>query len=370
MLEGASITDVRVYAFGQPADKNEWIAVEILTDASVSGWGEAFVEPDSKAVIRALQACKQHLIGQNAMAAESIRGALETARTKHGATWDFVPGAINMALMDIMGKLTNAPTHQVLGGPTRNKARALAPLHGTTQLELVESLRQARECGFRSVSVPLPRSSRRTLGRRFYRDIRKLLEHLRDASDGQVDFVLNGGGQLTPAEATLLARELESFHLLWLDEPCGAIQNAALSGVSAETSTPIGLGRNVCDNFTFQDLLRSDAVDVIRPNILQWGVTSMRKAAALAETYYVAVAPTNSGGPIATAAALQVAAAIPNFFVLEIPLPANNADSQFRQLVAGADLEKVHDGFLSLPREPGLGVNVNSELTNRYKIEL
>ncbi len=275
-----------------------------------------------------------------------------------------------MALMDIVGKLVKAPAHQVLGGPTRNKARALAPLHGSNQAQLAESLEKRLDAGLRSVSVPLILPPGPTKGRRFYRDVRRLLEQLRKVSEGKVDFVLDCGGQLSPAEATLLAQELETFHLLWLDEPCGTVQNAALAGVSEETVTPIGLGRGVYDNSEFQDYLRLGAVDVLRPDIRRWGVTPLRKVAALAETYYVAIAPRHSGGPIATAAALQVAAAIPNFYLVEIPLPLHDDDLQMRRQLAGNELENVKDGFLALPQGSGLGLQVNRDMLERYKVDL
>jgi galactonate dehydratase len=140
--------------------------------------------------------------------------------------------------------------------------------------------------------------------------------------------------------------------------------------MSVETATPIGLGRRVEDNAEFQDLLRLSAVDVMRPDIRRWGVTAMRKLAALAETYYVALAPRHAGGPIATAAALQVAAAIPNFFLLEIPRPLHNEDLQMRRELAGAALENVADGFLSLPTGSGLGVEVDRDTLERYRVQI
>jgi galactonate dehydratase len=75
----------------------------------------------------------------------------------------------------------------------------------------------------------------------------------------------------------------------------------------------------------------------------------------MAETYYVAVSPWHDGGPIATAAALHVAASIPNFFIVELPN-------------TGAGSTGLHDGFCPLPKGPGLGVDVNEEELERNQI--
>jgi galactonate dehydratase len=88
--------------------------------------------------------------------------------------------------------------------------------------------------------------------------------------------------------------------------------------------------------------------------------------AVIAETYYIAAAPYHDGGPIATAAALQLAASIPNFFIQQIPLAAE-ADSRMRAEIAGAGLETVKDGFAALPTGPGLGITVNEEALKKYR---
>jgi hypothetical protein len=93
-----------------------------------------------------------------------------------------------------------------------------------------------------------------------------------------------------------------------------------------------------------------------------------RRIAALAETYYVAVAPRHEGGPIATAAALHVAASLPNFFIQHIPLAAGEEDRSLRAQLAGADLERVRNGFASLPSGPGLGITVNEAALERFHV--
>jgi galactonate dehydratase len=93
----------------------------------------------------------------------------------------------------------------------------------------------------------------------------------------------------------------------------------------------------------------------------------VRQVAALAETYYVAVAPNHEGGPIGTAAALQLAASLPNFFIQSVPCPQDERDRRMRADLVAEPIETVRDGFLSLPVKPGLGITVNESALEKYK---
>lgn len=115
----------------------------------------------------------------------------------------------------------------------------------------------------------------------------------------------------------------------------------------------------------FQDLLREDLIDVFRPDLARNGITQIRKFAALAEANYVAVAPYHDGGPVGTAAALHLAASLPNFFAQQIPVPDADEDRRFRAALAGAALESPTDGYLALQAEPGLGLKIDASLLGK-----
>ena len=140
----------------------------------------------------------------------------------------------------------------------------------------------------------------------------------------------------------------------------------ALKKIAAENVTPLGFGRFIQQPAAFQDLLREDAIDILRPDISLNGISRIRQMAAIAEPYYVAVAPYHDGGPVATAAALQLAASLPNFFIQQFPLPAAEQDRKMRAAVAGA-VEVVKDGFAVLPTAPGLGITVDEKALEEYK---
>ena len=363
-----SITDLEAVAVREPAGGRSYVIVTLRTDAGISGVGELSAKPDAAAAVARISVVKQDLIGQDALAAEAVHQKLGLAGRAQGTDVSGVRAAVNMALLDVLGKISKAPVYEVLGGPTRNKARAFAPLHGDTESALKQSLERAYSAGYRAFSVPLNTPEGPARGRAFYQDVHRLLDSLRQAGGDDTDFILDCGGAIPPSEAAGLAAELEPFHLLWLEEPSSGVQGQPLAKISAESTTPLGFGRGFSNNSGFQDLLRMDAIDILRPNLARLGISRIRKAAALAETYYVAVAPYHRGGPIGTAAALHAAASIPNFFIQEVPFPADDKDVRMRSEIAGPAIEAVKDGFLDLPAGHGLGVTLDADAIEKYRV--
>ena len=108
-------------------------------------------------------------------------------------------------------------------------------------------------------------------------------------------------------------------------------------------------------------------MDVVRPDIAHWGISSARRIGVLAEAYYVAIAPHHEGGPVATAAAIHLAASVPNFFIQHVPLPADPKDREMREALVPGGLESPHDGFLRVPLGAGLGIQVNESALEKYR---
>jgi len=348
------VAEFRTYNVREPISGRRYIIIAIQTESGLRGYGECAAISSS-----ALELGKKVLAGMPATAFESARRQL--------ASFPGLEAAVNMALLDVIGQFAKAPVYQILGGPTRNKAGALAALEGATDEALFRSLNMAQQAGYRAFLVPLPPIEAPNQGEAFVHKTRPRLESLRKKGGEGVDFVLDGAGSLSPGDAARLCSALERFHLLWFDEPCRISNMTALGKMSSESVTPLGFGRTISQAGPFQDLLRQEAADVLRPDLSVNGITGIRKIAALAETYYVAMAPHHDGGPIATAAALQLAASIPNFFIQQIPLPHAEEDWRMRADLVSYPIEAVTDGFVELPRGPGLGISVNQDALQKYK---
>src|SRR5207302_10601089 len=129
---------------------------------------------------------------------------------------------------------------------------------------------------------------------------------------------------------------------------------------------PLGLGRGICGAGVFLALLREELVGVVRPDIAHWGISGARRIAVLAEAYYVAIAPHNDGGPVSTAAAIHLAASVPNFFIQHGPLPRDPKDREMRAAIVAGGIETPRDGFLQVPIGPGLGIQVNESALEKY----
>jgi galactonate dehydratase len=325
-----SVAEMRWFPVREPVSGNRYTVLRVKTQSGLIGWGECAQAPEQDA---------------KTLAEKWIR----KPATLYAAIDWFSPlaGALDMALLDILGKACRAPVYRVLGGPTRHKVRAFS---------------RSNIAGFSAVDIQAPKPASRNQGKAYENQVQALLKQLPEDRD----FVLSAHGSLTPSDAASVAQAIGSYHPLWFDEPCSASNLETVRKVSGETVTPLGFGRGVADPGAFLALLREGLVDVVRPDIAQWGITGARRIAIMAEAYYVAIAPNHDGGPIATAAALHLAASVPNFFIQHVPLPDAPEDRAMRAAIAPAGLETPQDGFLQLPIGPGLGIEVSEAALEKY----
>ncbi|MDQ1470201.1 MAG: galactonate dehydratase [Bryobacterales bacterium] len=324
------ITEIRHYPLREPVSGNQYSLLRVKTRSGLTGWGECGAEfaGDVKALESAWMGKPAHT---------------------YAAIMPSVPfgGALDMALLDIVGKACNAPIYRVLGGPTRNRIRAY-------------SSSQDNNFAISVIAVPVPAS--RNQGKAYQNQIRALVDRVPDSRD----FVLAGNGLLTPGDAASVAASVEAKHPLWFDEPCAHSNLEAVRKISGETVVPLGFGRGIREAGVFQALLREGLVDIARPELAFFGINGARRIAALAEPYYVAVAPHHHGGPVGTAAAIHLAASVPNFFAQHVPIPAAAEDRAMRQAIVSPDLETGRNGFLELPKGPGLGITINESALEKY----
>jgi galactonate dehydratase len=317
------IAEIHHFPIREPVSGARYSLLRVKTRSGITGWGECAFDPGAD-----LKSLESGWLGKPAHAYATIRPSMPFA------------AALDVALLDIAGKACNAPIYRVLGGPTRSKVRAYS---SETVIE---------------VPTPLARNQ----GKAYQNRIITLV----DAVPADRDFILAGNGLLTPGDAASVATTVERKHPLWFDEPCSHSNLEAIRKVSGETVVPLGFGRGIHDAGIFQAMLREGLIDLVRPELGYFGISGIKRIAALAEPYYVAVAPRHDGGPIATAAAIQLAASIPNFFIQHVPLPTAPEDRAMRREISSPDVETTRDGFLQLTKSPGLGITVNESALEKY----
>ena len=344
------ISDIRLFPVREPASGRSYTVVRLRTSSGLTGWGEAGPVRESD-----LTKARDEVLR---------RPATAWAVTATGTALD--PGIV-CAMLDISGKAASTPLYRLLAGPTRHKVRALTSLHGNTNAQLTASLASAVKAGYLAFEVPAPAPTARNHGQQFDVAVRARMDALRKSAPETANFVLHAGGALTAGDAGAAAGTLEGFHLLWFDEPCPAANLRTIAKIAEETVTPLGFGRSVRESGQFQDLLREGLVDILRPSLHHETIARIRQLGALAETYYVAVAPHHDGGPIATAAALHLAASLPNFFIQQIPLPEDDRDRRMRAEIVAQPVETIRSGFAALPEGPGLGIQVNESALEKYR---
>jgi galactonate dehydratase len=331
------IAEVRAFQAGTAGAEDAYVVLQVRTESGLVGYGECNSLSSAD-----LKATHQAVAGRSASSYQVLEDLVPAS----------VRGGLNIALLDIVGKATKAPIYRVLGGPTRYKARAITRLSGSSDDELQSHLQKQLAAGFRAFLIPIPVPAARNQGSEFIRLAVARLQAMRAAAPG-ADFAFEARSEITPGDAASLAAAIESLHPLWLDEPCRVTNLETIHKIADETVVPLGFGRTISDAGTFQDLLREGVIDLLRPDLLTYGITGIRRLAAMAETYYIDVAPWHRGGPIADAAALHAAASIPNFFIAQSNSSAGPAP---------------RDGFFELPKGAGLGIEVDEERFERNRI--
>jgi galactonate dehydratase len=290
-----------------------------------------------------------------------------------GATVTAMTG-IEIALWDLAGQALGLPVYRLLGGKFRDRVRLYCDCHAGGSFEpeaYAERAREAVGLGFDAIKfdVDETRAGFRTDPWNWHAtgpEVAWMVERVaavRDAIGPNVDLAIDMHGRYDIASGIAVARAMEPFELLWLEEPVPPENVAAMREVKRCSPTPLCAGENLYLRWGFRDLLEQQAVDYIMPDIPKCGgLAECRKIANMAEVYYVPLAPHNVCGPLGTMASAHVCASIPNFLVLEwhwIDYPG------WDELATG-DQPVIQDGHVVLTDKPGIGLEVNDEALAKY----
>jgi galactonate dehydratase len=364
------ISGVRTGVVGTPW--RNLTLVELTTDEGLTGVGEVRVLNHTDALLGYLgEAEVNHVIGSDPFDIESLVGRMY--RRDFARAGEIVMSGIavvELACWDIVGKALGQPVYRLMGGAVRDRIKAYANGWYTVEREPEEfhaAARKVVERGYRALKVdPFGAGSYELERPELLRSV-ALVEAVRDAVGPDVELLVEMHGRFTPATAISIARELEPFAPAWIEEPVPPENLKALAKVAERVTMPVATGERLHTRYDFRELFERQAADVVQPDITNFGgLLETRKLAATAETHYVLIAPHNVGGPVSTAAALQLAACTPNFKIQE---HFNDfADTWLSEVAPG--LPEVDDqGFFPLPSEPGLGVQVDWDAADEHPRE-
>lgn len=333
---------------GNLTGTRNWLFVKVYTDEGVVGIGECSGWP--RVIETAVQDLQALLIGEDPQHIERLWQKMQIAIMGHGMTGTVGAGAmtgIDMALWDIKGKVLGVPVWSLLGGQVRSKVRMYA--HASTPetaLALKARGVTALKCG--GVSNPV-------------RKIAALREAVGDEIDLMID--LHGPPWLTPADAATLARELEPYKLLFMEDPIAPENLDGYRRIRDASNIPLAAGERMSTIFGLRELIEHELVDVVQPDTGRaGGITQMKKIAAMAEAHHIMMAPhSGSLGPVAEYAALHLLAAIPNTLFLE--RIEDDWDGRAHTALPALHQE---NGFLTVPTAPGLGVDIDEDFVARF----
>jgi galactonate dehydratase len=339
-------------------ERQNWHFVQIETDEGLVGLGEASLEWRERAVAAAVDELSDQLIGQDPNLIEHHWQRLyRHGFWRGGVILGSAMSGIDQALWDLKGKRLGVPVYDLLGGPTRQRVRLYTHIHGATPEEAAEHARQLVASGFTALKMGVPRAAAAVDERALLRTTVARLEAVRQAVGETVDLMIDNHGQLAPGDAIELGRALAPFGLLFFEEPVPPDTPDALAKVAA-ARLPLRLatGERLFSKWEYRSVLSQGLVDVAQPDICHaGGFTELRKIAAMAEAAYVKIAPHNPNGPVATAASVHLAAAIPNFLILEM------AQQSLRDAVQRQGLV-IAQGYAELPTRAGLGIELNDDV--------
>ena len=332
--------------------KPRWLFLKVHTDSGLVGLGEPVVEGRARTVAQAVRDMEGYLLGQDPRQIERHWQVLYRGTFyRGGPVLTSALSGVEQALWDILGQSLGVPVYQLLGGAVRDKVRVYAHAGGDTAEESAASAKARAEEGFTAIKTGLA-GPVRELDTKAYvdREVGRLYA-MREALPDEVDLAVDFHGRVSPAMAIRLAKELEDCGLLFIEEPVLPDNVEALARVARATSIPIATGERLFTRWGFRQVLEQGAAAVLQPDLSHaGGIMEVRKIAAMAEAYHVAVAPHNPLGPISLAAGLQVDACCPNFLAQEqVSLGEGYLNCPFT----------LEAGYIKLPEAPGLGITLD-----------
>lgn len=358
------------------AEMRNWVFVKVETDqAGLYGWGEASLEWKTRAVVGAVEDLAPMVVGEDPSRIEHIFQKLyRQSFFRIGAIGLSAISGIEQALWDIKGKRLNQPVFELLGGQVRDRVRMYTHLGGgdmravyDTHTSSDPNLFAERAAavvaqGYTAVKVLITPPTETLNSIAAYKYSAKAMEAMRLAVGDDVDIMVDCHGRHAPANALEFCRVLAPYRPYFIEEPVPPENIDAMAEVRRASPVPIATGERLLTRHDFRPLFEKQACHVIQPDLCHCGgLWEAKKIAAMAEAYYLGVAPHNPLGPVANAAALHFALSTPNFLIQEDML----GDVPWRWEVVQSSLV-TRDGYWLPTAAPGLGIEINEAAAARH----
>jgi len=354
------------------------VHVRVYTDQGIVGQGES--TDAAQGDVPLVRSFARLLVGQDPL---NVEAAFERIRTSgvfagaQGGQYVAALTAVEIALWDIAGKATGLPVCQLLGGKVRDRVRVYCDSGAREMIpgdeRSIARMKEIQEMGFTAAKIDIddaadPSRADRVNWTANNSEIDHMLAKIaftRENYPKNFDLAVDMHARYDLTTGRRVAKEVEPFKLMWLEEPVPAENIDAMREVRESCHTPICCGENVYMRWGFREILEKRAADIIMPDFQKCGgLLEARKIADMAHTYYVPVAPHAVTSPIGMMATAHVCAAIPNFLVQEwhwIDSP-----ELWRNWVKEGEI--IRKGFIDIPERAGLGVEMNEETARKAQV--
>lgn len=255
------------------------------------------------------------------------------------------------------------PVYELLGGSVRDKMQVYAWIGGDRPDDVGQAALERKRAGFRAVKMNATEELDYIDSFSKIEAVTERVAAVRGAVGKDFGIAVDFHGRVHKAMAKVLAKELDPFRLMFIEEPVLPEHNEALREIARHTTTPIATGERMFSRWDFKRLLQDGYVDVIQPDLSHaGGISEVRKIAAMAEAFDVAVAPHCQLGPIALASSLQVDFCTPNAVIQEQSLGIHyNVENDLLDYVVDKNVFGYANGYVARPRRPGLGIEIEED---------
>ena len=339
---------------------HNWLFVKITTDNGLIGVGESTFFGWPEATREIVHSFRDYLVGNDPLPVEHHWLWMFRNKSMRGGAIGGAISSIDQALWDIRGKHFQAPVWSLLGGKVRDKIRAMLVIGmGGTSEEVAKEAQHAVENGYTAVKVCLFQHDHVSMrhGRRI-QDLIERAEAIRESIGWDVDMGIEIHRNMNVGDSIVLAEELAPLRPLFFEDPVPPDSVLSFGEVSKKSRIPMAAGERNLNMWEFREYIEHAGVHHIRPDVgIAGGITHVKKICALAEAHHQGIIPhAMPSGPIATAAQIQLGAAIPNWLVQE-HLPQEIPP----WTLAVKQVPILENGHLLIPETPGLGIELDEK---------
>ncbi len=341
-----------------------WCFLKITTQSGLIGWGEPVIEGKASTVEAAVHEMADYIIGKSAENVEAIWQELyRGAFYRGGAILSSAMSGIDQALWDIKGKAHEMPVYDLLGGSVRDKMKVYCWVGGDRPNDVAKAAVEKYDQGYRAIKMNATPEICWIDNYRVVEDVLARVGEIRDALGYKMDIALDFHGRVHKGMAKVIMKELEQFHPMFVEEPVLCENEEAFAELKRTCSIPIATGERNFTRWGFKNLITQGGVDILQPDLSHaGGISEVRRIAAMAEAYDIAIAPHCPLGPVALASCLQMDFNCQNAFIQEQSLGIHyNQGSDLMDYLTDRSVFEYEDGYVNLLKKPGLGIDVNEE---------